>query len=354
MHRVSEFPLRLAAVLLLPGLTLFCIFREAGPLTEGALWAGWLALALLQDALAPRIFAVEGAGSASGGLQRLAWVPLLAHAGTLAAAFWAMTAGPVPPTGLELAAWAGMLGLSAGSAGISAAHELIHRRSRLDRGLAQAFMLLVTYPHFPLVHLRVHHVHVGTRIDPGTSRRGEPLVAFIPRALALAWTGGWRSEAKRLARLHVPVWSWRNRMIQLLVAQAALLAVVFLVAGSAGLALFLGQSIGAIILMLSVDYTQHYGIERREIAPGRLEPVRAAHAWTTDHASNRTTFNLGQHADHHLAPARTYPHLANASGSLQAPLGYPGLVLLALVPPLWFRVMNPRLVAAPLTGPAPA
>jgi alkane 1-monooxygenase len=87
-------------------------------------------------------------------------------------------------------------------------------------------------------------------------------------------------------------------------------------------------------------------VQRREVAPGRLERFAAPHAWTAPHASNRSTFNLGLHADHHLVPARRYAGLDNAAGSLQAPFGYPGLFLLALVPPLWFRVMNPRLAAA--------
>jgi alkane 1-monooxygenase len=113
--------------------------------------------------------------------------------------------------------------------------------------------------------------------------------------------------------------------------------------GWIGLVLFVAQSAVAIFLALAVDYTQHYGVVRRESAPGRLERLRADHAWSSDHASNRSTFNLGLHADHHLRPALEYSHLANDERSLQAPMGYPGLLLLALVPPLWSRVMNPRL-----------
>lgn len=353
---MNEFLLRLAAVLLLPALILFCIAWDVGLGAQVAIWTGWLALALLQDALMPRVAAAVGSGQAPDSpiLRGLACVPLPAHAVALAAALWAITARPEGASLAQLASLAGMVGISAGTLGISAAHELVHRRNPFERGLAQAFMLLVSYPHFPLVHLRVHHVHVGTPVDPGTSRRGETLAAFIPRAIALAWTGGWRSEAKRLARLHVGFLSWRNRMLRLVLLQLAMFAAILLVTGPLGLGFFLAQSLVAIFLMLTIDYTQHYGIERRQIAPGRLESVRAAHAWTSDHASNRTTFNLGLHADHHLAPARAYPGLANAEGSLQAPFGYPGLFLLALAPPLWFRVMNPRLRAAAVTAPESA
>lgn len=348
MHPMSELVSRLAAVLLLPALALFCVLWDAALWTKLAVWGGWLGLALLQDWFGPRVApAANGRRSADGPVLRsLAWVPLLSHAMALGVATWAVSVRAMHPSFAEQAAWAGMLGISAGTAGISAAHELVHRRNRLERGLAQAFMLLVTYPHFPLVHLRIHHVWVGTAADPGTSRRGEPLFEFIPRAVALAWKGGWRSEAERLTRLRVGLWNWDNRMLRLGAVQAALLALILLVAGAGALAFFLAQSIVAVFLMLAVDYTQHYAVERREAVPGRLERVHAGHAWTTDHASNRTTFNLGLHADHHLAPARSYPRLANARGSLQAPLGYPGLVLLALVPPLWFRVMHRRLPAS--------
>ena len=112
--------------------------------------------------------------------------------------------------------------------------------------------------------------------------------------------------------------------------------------GASGAAIYL-----AIFLALTIDYTQHYGVVRRQTASGRLERLRADHAWTSDHASNRSTFNLGLHADHHLKPTQGYSQLVNDDGSLQAPLGYPGLLLLALVPPLWYRVMNTRLSAHP-------
>jgi len=127
--------------------------------------------------------------------------------------------------------------------------------------------------------------------------------------------------------------------------QAAVYVALGTAFGWIGLALFAGQSAVAIFLALTIDYTQHYGVVRRETASGRLERLRADHAWTSDHASNRSTFNLGLHADHHMKPTQGYSQLVNDDGALQAPMGYPGLLLLALVPPLWYRVMNTRLSA---------
>jgi alkane 1-monooxygenase len=248
---------------------------------------------------------------------------------------------------MSIAMIAVMVGISGGTVGISAAHELVHRRGSLERGIAQAFMLLVSYPHFPIVHLRVHHPYVGTPLDPGTSRLNEPLVHFVGRAFVLAWHSGWRVERSRLARKGLTPWRMGNAILRALALQAALYVALGTAFGWIGLGLFAGQSAVAIFLALTIDYTQHYGVVRRETASGRLERLRADHAWTSDHASNRSTFNLGLHADHHLKPTQGYSQLVNDDGSLQAPLGYPGLLLLALVPPLWYRVMNTRLSANP-------
>lgn len=343
---LAEFAARLVGVLLLPVLVLFCILADLGWAANLAIWAAWLILALASDALLPPVTAVRPQDRLGDGLEAvLLCLPVLVQAGVLALALWLVRSHPVD--GWYMAALALTLGIAGGAVGISAAHELLHRRHPALRALAQVFMALVTYPHFPVVHLQVHHPFVGTALDPGTSQRGEPLPLFLPRALRLAWVGAWRAEAQRMARLHRSPWSWRSRLMRALALQGVVLLGVWLLFGVPGLVLFLAQSVAAVFLNLTIDYTQHYGVERREVAPGRLERFRAEHAWTAPQASNRSIFNLGLHADHHLVPARRYAELDNAPGSLQAPFGYPGLFLLALVPPLWFRVMNPRLAAAP-------
>jgi alkane 1-monooxygenase len=283
----------------------------------------------------------NAAGSTTQAL--LFTAPLLQDA-VLVYALWIVSATAKAP--ISIAMIAVMVGISGGSVGISAARELVHRRGSLERGIAQAFMLLVSYPHFPIVHLRVHHPYVGTPLDPGTSRLNESLVHFVGRAFVLAWHSGWRVERSRLARKGLTPWRMDNAILRGLALQAALYVALGTAFGWIGLGLFVGQSAVAIFLALTIDNTQHYGVVRHETALGRLERLRADHAWTSDHASNRSTFNLlGLHADHHLKPTQGYSQLVNDDGSLQAPLGYPGLLLLALLPPLWYRVMNPRLSA---------
>jgi alkane 1-monooxygenase len=327
------------AVAALPLLVLASTAVDAPAYAKVAAWLTWLVLVLVIDRVGPRVAsrACEGARASSA----LPLGALLLQTLVLAYGLWHVSRTAAGP--LAIAALALALGISGGTVGISAAHELVHRRGALARGAAQVFMLLVSYPHFALVHLRVHHPYVGTPLDPGTSRLGEPLPRFVGRAYLLGWRSGWRVEKARLARGGCPACHPRNALLRAAAAQALVYALVAWSAGGKGLALFVAQGAVAVVLALAVDYTQHYGVVRREDADGHLEKFRAHHAWTTDHASNRATFNLGLHADHHLAPARTYLRLGNAGRSLQAPLGYPGLVLLAAVPPLWYRVMNPRL-----------
>jgi alkane 1-monooxygenase len=352
---------RSVAVVLLPLLALACIVADAGPVATLGVWVGVLLLALGIDAIGPRVGRIRRtdwnwlhvSGSAgpvlatrAKGTTRPAGTALLLAAplvqGTvLLYALWLVSSMTKAP--ISIAMIAVMVGISGGTVGISAAHELVHRRGTLERGLAQAFMLLVSYPHFPIVHLRVHHPYVGTSLDPGTSRLNEPLIHFVARAFLLSWQSGWRVERSRLARRGMRPWRIDNAILRALALQGAVYVAIVAAFGWIGLALFVAQSAVAIFLALAVDYTQHYGVVRRESAPGRLEPLRADHAWSSDHASNRSTFNLGLHADHHLRPTLEYSQLANDERSLQAPMGYPGLLLLALVPPLWSRVMNPRL-----------
>src|SRR6202158_547574 len=281
----GEAFVRGVAVLLLPMLAFACIVADPGPMATLGVWLAWMVLALAIDTVSPRVGRTrDAAGSTTTAL--LFTAPLLQGA-VLVYALWLVSATPQRP--MSIAIIAGLVGISGGTVGISAAHELVHRRGSLERGIAQAFMLLVSYPHFPIVHLRVHHPYVGMPLDPGTSRLNEPLVHFVGRAFVLAWHSGWRVERSRLARKGLQPRGMDNAILRALALQAALYVALGTAFGWIGLGLFAGQSAVAIFLALTIDYTQHYGVVRRETASGRLEPLRADHAWTSDHASHRTT-----------------------------------------------------------------
>ena len=237
-------------------------------------------------------------------------------------------------------------GLATGGAGITTAHELTHQR-RFERGLAGVLLALVHYMHFGIEHVRGHHVHVGTPRDPVTARPGESFYAFLPRAVAGSWTSAWAIEADRLRRKDLGLWSWHNKMLRYALISIALHGLAGLLWGWIGVAFFFAQGLFALLQLECINYVEHYGLYRREISPGVYEPQAAKHSWNANHRiSNASLFNLPRHADHHLHAGRRYQILRHVDGAPQLPAGYSAMILLALVPPLWRRVMDPRAAAA--------
>jgi alkane 1-monooxygenase len=119
--------------------------------------------------------------------------------------------------------------------------------------------------------------------------------------------------------------------------------------GLSSVVLFVGQAIWAITLLEIINYIEHYGLCRRRDG-SRYEPVREQHSWNADYTiSNWILFNLQLHPDHHAHMQRPYESLRTASSAPQLPAGYPTLVPVALVPPLWFALMKRRLPGVRVT-----
>lgn len=245
--------------------------------------------------------------------------------------------------GWERLGWIVSVGLSAGGLGITVAHELIHRRDRASQRIGRALLLTVLYAHFAIEHLRGHHQRVGTDEDGASARLGQSVYAFIPTGIARQWRSAWQLEAQRLAKRGQRFWSLGNEMIVLSVLQGVWLAGVAMVAGLSVMVAFIGVAAVAVTLLETVNYVEHYGLRRRLDESGRLEPVRAMHSWNSDQQVSRVLlFELPRHTDHHMNAGRPYASLQSVPGAPQLPAGYPTMVLLALLPPLWFRVMDPR------------
>jgi alkane 1-monooxygenase len=234
------------------------------------------------------------------------------------------------------------VGFVTGAQGITFAHELGHGRRRADRALAWILMGSVAYPQFMVEHYRGHHVRAATWDDPASARSGESLWRFLPRTLAGNFTGAWRLEAARLARHRA---SWWTSPLAWWTAAAVAFAGGLAAAGLWKLfAFWVLQCLFAIWLLESVNYIEHYGLQRRTGADGRPESFGAAHAWNADHLlSNSLLANLQRHSDHHMHAWKPFPELEALPAAPQLPTGYSGAILLAAVPPLWFRVMHARL-----------
>jgi alkane 1-monooxygenase len=248
-------------------------------------------------------------------------------------------------TAVEIVGVVLSVGMSGGIIGITVAHELIHRQSRVDRWLGGALLAMVSYLHWSIEHVAGHHHRVATPADPATARLGESLPVFLVRSTAGGLASAWTIEAARLARHGAPS-VWKNRVLWFMLAPCALAAALGLWLGPRAVAFFFAQSLVAIALLEIINYIEHYGLVRRELSPGVYERVTTAHSWNSAHRlTNALLFNLQRHADHHVWPRRPYHMLRHHPESPQLPTGYAGMALLAMVPPLWRRIMDPRALA---------
>jgi len=241
--------------------------------------------------------------------------------------------------------WVVSIGI-VGGLGINVAHELIHKDARLETWAGGFLLSLVCYAGFKVEHLRGHHVHVSTPEDASSSRFNQSLYEFLPQAYVRNFLNAWKLEAHRLQRKGHKVLSWRNELIWWY-SISALVGVGFTVAfGWLGAAFFLGQSFFAFTLLEIVNYLEHYGLHRRKLDNGRYERTTPEHSWNSNYfLTNVFLFQLQRHSDHHAYAKRRYQVLRHHEIAPQLPAGYAAMVVLALVPPLWKRVMNPRVEA---------
>ncbi|WP_334131636.1 alkane 1-monooxygenase [Silanimonas lenta] len=283
-------------------------------------------------------------------LARARWfrgLPLAAlpvHLGVLAWSGWWFSSTDLGVVGA--AGWLLSQGVVGGVLAINTAHELIHKDSRLEQAVGGLLLASVGYHGFKVEHLRGHHVHVSTPEDASSARYGQSLWHFLPRALLRNTRNAWRLEAERLRRLGLPPLHWRNELIGWTLVWLAMAAGMAAWLGPAGLGFFLLQGLFAASSLEVINYIEHYGLERRRLPDGRYERTTHLHSWNSDYRlSNLMLFQLQRHSDHHAFPKRPYAILRHHADSPQLPGGYAAMFVLALVPPLWFRVIHPRLAA---------
>lgn len=240
-----------------------------------------------------------------------------------------------------------------GGIGITIAHELGHKTKKLEKFLAKFLLIQVGYGYFYVEHNRGHHVHVATPKDPATAKKNQTYFAFWKQAVIGGFINSIKIENERLLQRKKKSNIWTNEVYRLTIISFLLLVAINLVSYlytntiSVKLNVFLlMQAFLSFSLLEAVDYIEHYGIERKEISPGVYEKVNPTHSWNANFIySNYFLFQLQRHADHHMYATKNYQLLDAYDDSPQLPNGYPAMVLLSLVPPLWFKIMNGRLDA---------
>ncbi len=240
------------------------------------------------------------------------------------------------------------MGVITGTIGINYSHELMHQKPKLERWMGDLLLAMVLYSHFRSEHLLVHHRYVGTPRDPVTARYNEGFHRFFPRVLKQCWLSAFNAEKTMLGRKKLPWTDQSNPFWRYWALQAAFLLLAFLIGGFAGVGLFLLQAGVAIWQLELVNYIEHYGLTRKHLGEGKYEHVLPRHSWNASHkVSNWLLINLQRHSDHHYKPDRRFPLLQTHTeeDAPQLPYGYPLMTMLAMVPPLWRRAMNPRVRA---------
>jgi alkane 1-monooxygenase len=232
------------------------------------------------------------------------------------------------------------LGMSCGILGINAAHELGHRNTWHEQMMSKMLLLTTLYMHFFIEHNRGHHKNVSTDDDPASSRYGEMVYAFYFRTVIGGWLSAWHLEAERLKQANQSIWTWHNEMLRFQIIQLALVILIYSIFGWSVLFWFLIAAFIGWILLETVNYIEHYGLRRQKIG-NRYERTLPIHSWNSNHPLGRLMLlELSRHSDHHYLANRKYQTLRHFDESPQMPTGYPGMMLLALVPPLWFWVMH--------------
>lgn len=236
-----------------------------------------------------------------------------------------------------------------GGLGINTAHELGHKKESHERWLSKIALAQTCYGHFYIEHNRGHHVRVATPADPASSRLGENFYRFWPRTVLGSFASAWGLEKKRMARRHQHPWRPGNDVLNALAMTAILWALLIIWLGPGLIPYLIIQALVGLTLLEAVNYLEHYGMLRARVGvPGkeRFERVEARHSWNSNHiTTNVLLYHLQRHSDHHANPTRRYQALRDHSEAPALPMGYAAMILLALVPPLWQRVMDPRVLA---------
>ncbi len=235
-------------------------------------------------------------------------------------------------------------GIIIGTCGINVAHELGHRKTKGEQLLAKLLLLPALYMHFFIEHNRGHHKYVATPEDPATARSGEIIYFFWIRSLIGSYLNAWKHEQKRLKKNELPFWSLHNEMILFSVVQLSYLGIIYFALSPRMAFIAVLIALIGMLLLETINYIEHYGLMRKRQSSGRYETVQPHHSWNANYQLGRIMlYELTRHSDHHYLANKKYQLLNHHESSPQLPLGYPASMLLALAPPLWFWVVNPKL-----------
>jgi len=242
--------------------------------------------------------------------------------------------------------WILSIGTLGGAIAIVLAHELVHKDERIENWFGGLLLSSVCYAGFKVEHIRGHHVFVATPDDGASAKFNQSVWHFLPRALKHNFLTAWQLEADRLKRKGLKPFSVHNELIWWYAISGVFALSFFLLWGWMGALFFLLVGLVAGSTLEVINYVEHYGLHRRILENGKYERITPAHSWNSNYfLTNLALFQLQRHSDHHAYGKRRYQVLRHYEDSPQLPGGYAAMYVLALVPPLWKKIMNPRVEA---------
>lgn len=251
----------------------------------------------------------------------------------------------------EYVGYISALGLACGVFGINVGHELGHRNKKYEQIFSKMLLLTSLYMHFFIEHNRGHHKNVSTTDDPASARRGEVLYTFWFRSVIGGYLSAWHLENDRLRKLGKSIFSFENEMLRYHIIQPLFVAAIGIIFGWVAMLCFIASAIFGFLLLETVNYIEHYGLSRRKLDNGAWEKTMPTHSWNSNHPIGRILlFELSRHSDHHYIANRPYQILRHFDESPQMPTGYPGMMVLSFIPPLWFAVMHKKIDELKLTN----
>lgn len=265
------------------------------------------------------------------------FISLILAAWAFASGFW----GWFALVGLTLSS-----GVMVGGVAINTGHELGHKKGALERNLAKLVLTTTAYGHFFIEHNKGHHKDVATPEDPASARMGENIYQFaFLREIPGAAKRSWNLEVERLERKGKNALSLENEIVQTTLGTTLLFGGIVAAFGWITLPFLVFQAAYGWFHLSLANFVEHYGLKRQKDADRRYERPLPEHSWNTNHLlSNLLTYHLQRHSDHHANPTRWYQTLRHYEGVPELPSGYPGMYWAALIPPLWRKVMYPRLL----------
>ncbi|MDG2396635.1 MAG: alkane 1-monooxygenase [Flavobacteriaceae bacterium] len=228
--------------------------------------------------------------------------------------------------------------------GINVAHELGHRSNLFEQTISKILLMFSLYMHFYIEHNKGHHKNVGTELDPATAKFNQNLYSFWISSTIGQYKNAWIYQLDFLKNNGLGFYSFKNQMLFFTIFQLLYLFALFFTWGFSGIIIGASVAVISFLMLETINYIEHYGLSRKKSSSGRYERVQTQHSWNSEHYIGRIVlYELTRHSDHHYKTSKKYQFLENKIESPQLPFGYPTSMIIAMIPTIWFSIMNKQI-----------